>query len=76
MVELSEGIDEVAGMFLADIFDPEIVNKEGEGYRSGFMFPEEWGVGHWGIAKGGEVLLEAVVGNASSLFEAGCSALK
>ena len=32
LVELLEGIDEVVGMFLANIFDPKIVNNEGKCY--------------------------------------------
>ena len=71
LVELLEGIDEVVSMFLADIFDSEIVNNEGESYRSGFVFPERWSARHWSVAESCEMLLEAVVGNASSLFEAG-----
>ena len=59
-------------MFLANIFDPGIVDNKGrDGYGSGFVFLERWGSGHWSTAESCQVCLEVVGGNASSLIEAG-----
>ena len=61
----------MVGVIFADVFDPKVVNDEGENDGLGGVFPERRGSGHWGKAKMGEVIFESVVGDVTVLLEAG-----
>ena len=70
-VQFLEGLDEVVGVFLADVLDPKVVDDEGENYGLGGVLPERRSSGNRGEPKTGKVSFEAVVGDAAGLFEAG-----
>ena len=70
-VQFLEGLDEVVGVFLADVIDPKVVNDEGENDGLGGVLPDRRGSGNRGKFKVGKVSFEPVVGDAASLFEAG-----
>ena len=70
-VKVLEGLDEVVGVFLADVLDPKVVGNEGENDGLGGVLPERRSYGNRGEFKMGKVRFEPVVGNADGLFEAG-----
>ena len=70
-VQLLKGLDEVVGVFLADVIDPKLVYDEGENDGLGGVLPERKSSGNRGESKMGKVRFETVVGNAAGLFEAG-----
>ena len=44
LVEFFKNFDQVAGVFLAHVFDPEVIDDETEIDGSPVMFPEPWRV--------------------------------
>ena len=70
-VQFLEGLDEVVGVFLADVLDPKVVNDEGENDGLGGILPERRSSGNRGESKMGKMSFEPVVGDAAGLFEAG-----
>ena len=56
-----EGIEEVLGMFLADIFDAKVVDYEGECYWTRFVFEEAVRVGSLVVAMQGKEFDDSVV---------------
>ena len=47
-VQFLEGLDEVVGVFLADVLDPKVVENEGENDGLGGVLPELRGSGNRG----------------------------
>ena len=70
-VKFWEGLDEVVGVFHADVLDPKVVNDEGENDGLGGVLTECRSSGNRGESKMGKVSFEPVVGIAAGLFEAG-----
>ena len=70
-VQFLEGLDEVVGVFLADVLDPKVVDDEGENDGLCGVFPERRSSGNRGESKMGKVKFEPVVGDASGLLESG-----
>ena len=70
-IQFLEVLDEVVGVFLADVFDPKAIDDEGENDGLGGVPQEHRGSGNRGEDKVGEVSFEPVVGDAAGLFEAG-----
>ena len=70
-VQFLEGLDEVVGVFLADIIDPKVVDNKGENDELGGVLPERRSSGNRGESKMGKVSFDPVVGDADGLFEAG-----
>ena len=70
-IQFLEGLDEVVGVFLANVLEPKVINDEGENDGFGGVLPEREGSGNRGEAKVGEVSFEPVVEDAAGLFEAG-----
>ena len=70
-IQFLEGLDEVVGVFLADVLDPKVINDEVENDGLGGVIPGRRGYGNRGESKVGKVRFEPVVGNAACLFEAG-----
>ena len=70
-IQFFEGLDEVVGVFLADLLEPKVIKDEGENDGLGGVLPERRGSGNRGKAKVGEVSFDPAVGNAAGLFEAG-----
>ena len=66
-VQFLEGLDEVVGVFLADVIDPKVVNDEGENDGLGGVLPERRGSGNRGKSKEGKVRFEPVVPSSSAL---------
>ena len=66
-----EGLDEVAGIFLADVLYPNVVNDAGENDGLGGVLPERRSSGNRSEYKECKVRFERVIGNAAGLFEAG-----
>ena len=61
-----EGVDQVLGVFGADVLHSEVVDNEGEGDGACGMVEEAGSVGGGGVAVFGEMVLEAVVHYANS----------
>ena len=70
-IQFLEGLDEVVGVFLANVLDPKVINYEGENDGLCGVLPERRGSGNRGVSKVGKVSFEPVVGGAAGLFEAG-----
>ena len=70
-VHFLEGLDEVVGVFLANVLDPEVIKNEGENDGLGGVLPERRNYGNRGEYNMGKVNFEPVVGDAAGLFEAG-----
>ena len=70
-IQFLEGLDEVAGVFLADVLDPKVVNDAGENDGIGGVLPERRSSGNRSKYKVCKVRFERVIGNAAGLFEAG-----
>ena len=70
-IQFLEGLDEVVGVFLADVLDPKVINDEGENDGLCGVLLERRGSGNRGESKVGKVIFEPVVGDASGLFETG-----
>ena len=66
-----EGLDEVVGIFLANILDPKIFDNKGESDGLGGVLPERRSSRNRGKSKMGKMSFEPVVGDAASLCEAG-----
>ena len=61
----------MVGILLANVFDPKVIDDEGEIDGLGGVPQEHRGSGNRGEEKVGEVSFEPVVGDAARLFEAG-----
>ena len=70
-VEFLEGLDEVVGILLANVFDTKVINYKGDNDGLGGMLPERRDSGNRDKANMGKVRFEPVVGNAAGFFEAG-----
>ena len=70
-VQFLEGLDEVIGVFLADVLDPKVVDNEGENDGIGGVLPERRSSGNRGEYKMVKVSFEPVIVDAAGLFEAG-----
>ena len=69
-IQFLKGLDEVVGVFLADVLEPKVINDKGENDELGCVLPECEGSGNRGESKVGKVRFEPVVGDAAGLFEA------
>ena len=56
-VEFLEDLDELVGIFLANVLDPKVINDEGENDGIGGVLPEHRGSGNRGKAKGARLYL-------------------
>ena len=63
-VQFLEGLDEVVGVFLADVLDPKVMDND----ELGGVLPDCRGSGKRCDSKMGKVRFEPVVGNAAGLF--------
>ena len=52
-IQFLEGLDEVVGVFFADVLDPKVINNEGENDGLGGVLPERRGSGNRGASKVG-----------------------
>ena len=66
-----EDLDEVVGVFLADILDHKVIDDKGENYGLCGVLLERRSSGNSGKSKVGKVSFEPVIGNADGLFEDG-----
>ena len=69
-VGVIDSVDKVICVVLGELLYTEFVDAKGEGCFASVLFPESWGVLHWVISKGCNILENICECNDAGFFEA------